>query len=73
MHAFFNAVRRSSICADISQFVDYSCNELCVLYQAELRRILDDFAPPTHITTIKRPASSRLMVSVLHRAGMLAH
>ena len=52
--AFFDAVRRSSICADIGQLVDYSCNELRVLFHAELWLIVDDFAPSVHITTTVR-------------------
>ena len=48
---FAGAVRRSVLCANALPLLTYSITDLCNLYHNELRRLLDDVAPPVSICT----------------------
>ena len=46
---FITAVQQSSICSNIDALAGCSTGELCALYMSELRRILDQLAPPVNV------------------------
>ena len=52
--AFNNAVQHSSVCAASETLTNCSVIALCDMYQTELRRIVDDLAPPVTITISSR-------------------
>ncbi len=52
-----NVVRSSLICTDTLHLVNTSVVDLCVLYDSELRHILDDMAPPVAVLMSHRMSS----------------
>jgi len=55
--AFNNAVQHSSVCAASETLTNCSVIALCDMYQTELRRIVDDLAPPVTITISSRSST----------------